>query len=74
MRAAELARAERRLRGLTTTERETVDTVTKSLVCSLLREPSRRLSAAGAERLSCAEAITHLFALATDNNAASSSH
>jgi glutamyl-tRNA reductase len=70
IRIAELARAERRLRGLTTTECEIVDTVTKRLVCALLREPARRLNAAGAERLGYSRAIRHLFALDTDDEGA----
>jgi glutamyl-tRNA reductase len=69
IRTTELARAERRLRGLTSTEREIVDTVTKSLVCALLRDPVRRLSTAGAELLNHCEAITHLFALDIDDEA-----
>lgn len=65
IRTAELARAERQLRGLTTTERELVDSVTERLVCALLREPVRRLNAAGADGLRYSKAIRHLFALDT---------
>ena len=63
IRTAELARAERRLRGLTTTEREIVDSVTKRLVCALLHEPTARLKAADTEGANYVDAIRHLFAL-----------
>jgi len=66
IRIAELARAERRLRGLTDTEREIVDDVTRSLVSALLREPTARLKEAGAEGARCAEAVRYLFALGND--------
>jgi glutamyl-tRNA reductase len=70
IRTQEIAQIERRLRGFTTTEREIVDTVSKALVCSLLREPTRRLNAAGAERPAYCEAIRHLFALETEDEPA----
>ena len=70
IRTHEIAHVERRLRGFTTTEREIVDTVSKALVCSLLREPTRRLNAAGADRLGYCEAIRHLFALETGDEPA----
>jgi glutamyl-tRNA reductase len=63
IRRAELAGAERRLRGLTTTERDIVDTVTKRLVCALLHEPTARLNAAGPEGADYVGAIRHLFGL-----------
>jgi glutamyl-tRNA reductase len=67
IRAGELVRAERRLRGLTGTERAIVDAVTRRLVSALLREPTDRLkaAAAGPEGARYAEAVRHLFALDT---------
>lgn len=60
----ELARAERRLRGLTGTECEIVEAVGRHLVAALLRGPRERLcSASGAERARYAAEIAHLFRL-----------
>ncbi len=64
VRVAEVARAERRLRGLTATEREIVHAMTRSVVGALLREATKRLTAAtGPARPQYAEVLRHLFAL-----------
>lgn len=64
IRAREVTRAERKLRGLTRTERELVEAVTNNVVVALLREPTARVNAAaGAVRARYVEVIRHLFAL-----------
>jgi glutamyl-tRNA reductase len=68
-------RAERRLRGLTGTEREIVDAITRRVVRALLREPTARLNAAaGAEHARYAEAIRHLFALDAETEIGGGAH
>jgi glutamyl-tRNA reductase len=63
IRARELERAERRLRGLTETERELVDAVTRSLVDALVRDFAERLNeTAGAEPARCARTIARPLA------------
>jgi glutamyl-tRNA reductase len=63
IRVDELARASRRMRGLTETEREIVDTVTRQLVSSMLHEPTARLCAGGPDGRAHVEAVVYLFAL-----------
>jgi len=63
IRVDELARASRRMRGLTETEREIVDAVTRQLVSSLLHEPTARLCAGGPDGPALVRAVVHLFAL-----------
>ena len=63
IRARELERAERRFRGLTETEREMVDAVTRSVVDALVRDSAQRLNeTAEAEPARCARTIARLLA------------
>ncbi|MGH3134831.1 MAG: hypothetical protein ACRDNY_14015 [Gaiellaceae bacterium] len=61
----EIARAERRLRGLTASELRLVEMVVSRVVGSLLAEPLRRIETAAthAEALAYAASIDDLFAL-----------
>ncbi|MGH3132992.1 MAG: hypothetical protein ACRDNY_04490 [Gaiellaceae bacterium] len=63
IRVRDFERAERRLRGLTETEREVVDAVTRSLVDALVRDFAQRLNeAARAEPARCGRTIARLLA------------
>jgi glutamyl-tRNA reductase len=61
IRAAELARADSRLRGLSEAERGYVESLTARILAKLLHEPTTRLKADADPRH--AEALEHLFAL-----------
>jgi glutamyl-tRNA reductase len=61
IRAAELARAGSRLRGLTEAERRSVESLTSRIVAKLLHEPTTRVKADADPHH--AEALEHLFAL-----------
>jgi glutamyl-tRNA reductase len=61
IRAAELARVEPRLRGLSDAERRAVESLTAQIVAKLLHEPTVRAKESPGEPY--AEALEHLFAL-----------
>ncbi len=65
IRARELARAGRRLAGLSPEERRAVEAVTVQIVNKLLHDPTVRLkeAAAGADGAAYADAVRHLFGL-----------
>jgi glutamyl-tRNA reductase len=64
IRAAELARAGSRLRGLTEAERRSVESLTSRIVAKLLHEPTARLKTDGDPR--SAEALAQLFGLRSE--------
>ena len=68
IREAELARAERRLRALSPSQRRAVDSLTAQIVNKLLHPPTVRMkeAAAAADGVLYADAIRHLFALDDD--------
>jgi glutamyl-tRNA reductase len=69
IRAAELAKAERRLGRLTEGERRTVESVTAQIVNKLLHLPTVRMkqAAAAADGVLYADAVRHLFGLGEDD-------
>jgi glutamyl-tRNA reductase len=71
IRAAELARIEARLEGLSESERAVVETVTAQIVNKLLHLPTVRMKEAAvtADGLIYAEVVRHLFGLGEDDNA-----
>jgi glutamyl-tRNA reductase len=74
IRRAELERADRRLASLTPTERSAVEALTSQIVAKLLHQPTIRMkeAAAGADGLSYAEAVRHLFNLEDADSAGKS--
>jgi glutamyl-tRNA reductase len=67
IRAAELAKAEGRLGGLSDSERRTVESLTRQIVNKLLHGPTvRAKEAAAVEGVGYAEALRHLFGLDED--------
>jgi glutamyl-tRNA reductase len=70
IRSAELARARRRLAGLSPEERRAVEALTVQIVNKLLHDPTVRLkdAAAGADGSAYADAVRHLFALDADQD------